>query len=171
MALQHFEVEQFIFTLTMLVHKPQAGGHKIKENSPMAGKWAYPKSKIETEQFIHKYRGKIPTVVLRISGVYDDMCHSIPISNTIQRIYEKQLACHFFPGNMKHDASFMHMDDLIDVLLKAIEKRKKLPQETTLLIVDSETLSTEEMQKKISESLFGKEIKIHRIPKPLAWLA
>lgn len=169
-ALQHFDVEQFIFSSTMLVHKPQPPGHKINERSPRAGRWAYPKSKIETEEAIHRHRGKIPTVILRISGVYDDQCHSIPIAHQIQRIYEKQWLSHFFPGDLSHGASFMHMDDLVDAIVLAIEKRKKLPKETTLLIGDDDTMSMGELQEKISEALFHQPIHTYRIPKWFAWM-
>src|SRR3990167_3449638 len=74
-ALQEFEVEQFIFSSTMLVHKPQNPPHLIKETSPREGSWAYPRSKIETEEMMHKHAKNIPTAVLRIAGVYDDRCH------------------------------------------------------------------------------------------------
>lgn len=167
-ALQDFNVEQFIFSSTMLVHKPST--KKINEHSPRKARWAYPRSKIETEDIIHKYRGKIPTVILRIAGVYDEVCHSIPIAQQIQRIYEHQLTAHFFSGNLSHGASFLHMEDLIDALVLCIEKRKQLPKETTLLLGEPETLSTGYLQRKISSLLFGKEIHTWRVPKKLAWL-
>ncbi|HSW86483.1 MAG TPA: NAD(P)-dependent oxidoreductase, partial [Rhabdochlamydiaceae bacterium] len=97
--LQDFEVDQFIFSSTMLVHAPCEVGQRINENSPIDPKWSYPKSKVQTELLIHQERGKIKkTTILRIAGVYDDRCHSIPLSNQIQRIYEKQLTSHLFPG-------------------------------------------------------------------------
>ncbi|NBR25665.1 MAG: NAD(P)-dependent oxidoreductase, partial [Micrococcales bacterium] len=79
-GLQNFEVEQFIFSSTMLVHEPCQVGEKIREDSKVNPKWAYPLSKVLTEKVIHEERGNIPTVILRISGVYDDDCHSIPIA-------------------------------------------------------------------------------------------
>ena len=169
-ALQEFEVDQFIFSSTMLVHKPRPLGEFITEESPMAPSWPYPRSKIETEEVIRKERGDISTVVMRIAGVYDDECHSIPISNQIQRVYERQLASRLFPGNLKNGASFMHMDDLIDALLLAIKNRKTLPKETTILIADPETMSTDQIQRKVSKALHGKEITTYRIPKWFAWL-
>lgn len=167
-ALQEFTVEQFIFSSTMLVHKPSK--KRINEYSPQKASWAYPRSKIETEAIIHKYRGPIPTVNLRIAGVYDDMCHSIPISNQIQRIHEKQLVSHFFPGNIHNGAAFLHMDDLIDAILLTVQKRRELPKETVLLLGEDSTLSTDQLQRKISRHLFGKEMKTIRIPKFLAWI-
>ena len=169
-VLQNFEVEQFIFSSTMLVHKAGKPGVAITEDSPLDGNWAYPKSKIETEEVIRKYRGKIPSVVMRISGVYDDDCHSIPISNQIQRIYEKSFTAHFFPGDMSHGASFMHMDDVVSILIKAVDKRKELPEQVTVLVGEEKTLSTRYLQNKISNELFGKNIWMMRLPRFVAWL-
>ena len=169
-ALQDFQVQQFIFSSTMLVHKPQPPGHRINEHSPLAASWAYPRSKIETEEVIARFRGDIPAVILRIAGVYDDQCHSIPISNQIKRVYERQLGSRVFPGDISHGAAFVHMDDLVKALMLAIAKRKALPEMTTLVIGDDETLSTDQLQRKISLNLLGKEIKTFSIPKPIAWL-
>lgn len=169
-ALQNFEVEQFIFSSTMLVHKATKPGEKITEKSPLDGNWAYPKSKIETEEVIAKYRGKIPSVIMRISGVYDDNCHSIPISNQIQRIYEKSFTAHFFPGDMSHGASFMHMNDVVDLIEKAVDKRNTLPKQVTVLVGEEKTLSTRFLQNKISNELFGKNIWMVRLPRMVAWL-
>ena len=166
-GLQKFEVEQFIFSSTMLVHEPCQVGKKINENSPVNPKWAYPLSKVLTEKVIHEERGNIPTVILRISGVYDDDCHSIPISNQIQRIYENQVNAHLFAGNMSHGADFMHNDDLADCLIKCVHKRKELPPELTLLIGEGKTLSYAELQDRISNELFGHGIKTYALPKPL----
>ncbi len=167
-ALQNFEVGQFLFTSTMLVHAPTKPGVPITENSPVIPRWDYPLSKVHTEKAIHELRGKIPTAILRVAGVYDDQCHSIPISHQIQRIYEKKLDSHFFAGNLSHGASFIHMDDLIDAIALCVEKRKTLPPETTLLIGEDKTLSYDALQRKISSLLFGREMKTYSLPK---WLA
>ncbi|HEY4254732.1 MAG TPA: NAD(P)-dependent oxidoreductase [Chlamydiales bacterium] len=167
-ALQGFEVGQFLFTSTMLVHAPGTPGCPITEESLVAPTWDYPLSKVHTEKFMHEVRGRIPTVSLRIAGVYDDRCHSIPISHQIQRIYEKQLESHFFSGDTSHGAAFVHMDDLIEAIALAVEKRASLPPETTLLIGEPKTLSYETLQCQISCLLHNKGIRTFRIPKPLA---
>jgi len=167
-ALKGFEVEQFLFSSTMLVHAPCKTGQTITEDSPVAPKWDYPLSKVHTEKVIHDLRGNIPTVVLRIAGVYDDLCHSIPISHQIQRIYEKQLESRLFSGDIHHGASFLHMDDLVGAIALAVAKRKTLPPETTLLIGEPATLSYDQLQRKISRLLWDKEFTTIRVPKPIA---
>ncbi|HLB52590.1 MAG TPA: NAD(P)-dependent oxidoreductase [Chlamydiales bacterium] len=166
--LQNFEVEQFIFTSTMLIYAPTRPGVPIKEDSPIHATWGYPASKVRTEALIHNMRGKIPTVMLRVAGVYDDLCHSIPISHQIQRIYENQLDAHFFAGDQTHGASFIHMDDLVDAIATAVNKRKELPQETVLLLGEPKTLSYATLQTMISKLLFNKKITTFSLPK---WFA
>ena len=168
LGLKDFQLDQFIFSSTMLVHAPCEVGERISEKSLVEPKWDYPLSKVKTEEMIHKLRGNTSTVILRIAGVYDDLCHSIPISNQIQRIYEKQLEARVFPGDITHGASYIHMDDLIDALSKAVEKRQELAPEEVFLIGEPETLSMDDLQRLISRLLFGKEIKTWRIPKIVA---
>ncbi len=167
-GLQKFHCDQFIFSSTMLVHAPCAVGEKITEESPVVPKWQYPKSKVLTEDLIRKKRGDMSSVVMRIAGVYDDHCHSIPLSNQIQRIYENQLEGHVFAGDITHGASFMHMDDLIDAIELTVEKRKQLPKELVLLLGEAETLSYDTLQREFSRLIHGKEWKTWSLPKPLA---
>ncbi len=167
-ALQEFEVEQFIFSSSMLVYAPCNPGQKINEDSPLEPKWDYPLSKVKTEKLIHEKRGNIPALILRIAGVYDDNCNSIPLSHQIQRIYEKQLESRLFSGNITHGAAFLHMDDLVDAIEKAVNLRKKLPQELVLNLAEEKTLSYDQLQREISRLIWGKEFKTYRIPK---WVA
>ncbi|PIS00968.1 MAG: NAD(P)-dependent oxidoreductase [Chlamydiae bacterium CG10_big_fil_rev_8_21_14_0_10_35_9] len=165
--LKRFEIEQFIFSSSMLVHAPCKKGEKINEESPLEPKWNYPKSKVITEKLIKDLCKDIPYVILRIAGVYDDMCHSIPLAHQTQRIYEDQLEGHFFPGDLTHGSAFVHLDDLVDAIYSIIQKRKELPKELTMLMGEPSTLSYHEVQKAISQAL-GKEWKTYRIPKFIA---
>ena len=48
-VLQAFDVEQFIFGSTMLVHQACKPGERIDENSPIGPAWVYPRSKAAAE--------------------------------------------------------------------------------------------------------------------------
>lgn len=166
--LQRWDVEQFIFSSTMLVHKPCEPGQKIDESWPLEPKWDYPRSKVETEKIISECRGKIPALILRIAGVYDEWCHSIPISHQIQRIYEHQFKGHLFPGDMKHGQSFVHLSDLVDCFVLAVERRDHLPADMPILIGEPVTFSYETLQRKIGSLLHGNEWFTEYVPKPIA---
>jgi nucleoside-diphosphate-sugar epimerase len=64
----NFEVEQFIFTSTMLVHAPNEPGALLTEDSPLGATWAYPESKVRTEALIRAEHGKMPVAILRLAG-------------------------------------------------------------------------------------------------------
>lgn len=54
-ALQPFEVEQFVYASSMLVHEPTPRmDERIDESSPLHGTWAYPESKIQAEQVLRE---------------------------------------------------------------------------------------------------------------------
>jgi len=167
-GLRDFEVEQFIFSSTMLVHAPCEPGERINEEWPLEPKWDYPKSKVATEELILRERGDAPVVFLRIAGVYDDGCHSIPIAHQVKRIYERRFISRIFSGDITHGAAFVHMEDMVQALVLAVEHRKELPQVTTLLIGEPDTLSYDELQRTISRRLHGKEWRTYPIPKALA---
>jgi nucleoside-diphosphate-sugar epimerase len=169
-GLRDFEVEQFIFASTMLAHAPCKPGERIDEDWPLDPKWDYPKSKVTAEQLILRERGDVPVVLMRIGAVYDDRCHSIPLAQQIRRIYEKRFIGRIFSGDITHGVAFLHLEDLVQALVLAVEHRKELPQITTLLIGESETLSYDWLQRAISRELHGKEWKTFRIPKALAKL-
>lgn len=167
-VLQNFQVGQFVFSSTNLIYKPTKPGKKIDEDCPVAPNWNYPESKVHTEEIIHQKRGNMKAVLLRVAGVYDDECHSIPVSHQIQRIYEKHLTGHFFSGDSSHGNVFVHMDDLLDALMKTIEKRGSLPEEIAINIGEPETPSYEALQNKIGKLIHGKEWETYEVPKLIA---
>lgn len=168
--LQQFDVGQFIFSSSMLVHKPNAHGELINENSPIEPLWAYPKSKVETEHLIHEKRGNIPVVNLRIGGAYDDVCHSIPIAHQIQRIYEKQLEGHLYSGDTGVRQSFVHVADVVKAFELVMQHSATLPPESTFLIGEPDAMSYDEMQHQIGMLIHGSDWKTLSIPKPIAKL-
>lgn len=166
--LRRMDVEQFVFSSTMLVHAPCRPGERINEDWPLDPRWDYPQSKLETEHVILAERGELPVVLLRIAGVYDEMCHSIPLAHQIQRIREKQFTARVFPGRIEHGQSFLHLDDLTDAILRVIARRHSLPPVTTLLLGEPETLSYDWLQRTMARLLRNEDWETHEISKAIA---
>ena len=170
LAAERFDVGLFLFTSTMLVHKPTAPGEPITEDSPLAAKWDYPASKILTEETIHQHRGDTPAALLRIAGVYTDYCDSIPIAHQIQRIYERQLTSHVYPADVTHGQAFVHLDDTVQAIVDAVDARAKFPKRATpLLIGEPETYSYEQLQQSLGRLLHDEpDWKTERVPATFA---
>ncbi|MEX0938384.1 MAG: NAD(P)-dependent oxidoreductase [Pirellulales bacterium] len=166
--LQPLSVEQFVFSSSLLVMKSADTGETIDEDSPTEALWDYPQSKVKAERAIHESRDHIPSVVLRVAGVYDEDCNSIPIAQQITRIYERAMESYFFPGNKEHGQPFIHLDDLVNCFHAVIKKRGQLGDEEMFLIAEDELLSYEQLQDEIGELVHGKQWPTIRIPKSVA---
>lgn len=169
-GLQSFEVEQFIFSSTHILMKPSESGELVTETSPIEPLWAYPKSKLETEQLIQREHGRIPAVILRISGVYNEDGHTVPIAQQIDRIARKDLESYFFPGDPDSSGqAFVHLDDLVELIRLAIERRKQLDPYEVFLVAEPDKMTYDEIQDAIGLAIHGKaDWPTIRIPKLVA---
>lgn len=167
-ALQAFDVGQFVFSSTMLVHAPQPPGRPIREDSPLDPKWDYPRSKVEAENVIRHEHGKIPYAILRIAGVYDGLCRLPALAQQIQRIDERKLIGHVFPGDSSHGQAAIHLGDLVEAIAAVVERRASLPPEATLLIGEPETPGYADLQRELGRLLHGEPWETREIPKALA---
>jgi nucleoside-diphosphate-sugar epimerase len=166
-----FQVEQFVFSSTMLVHRPAEPGEYINEDWPLGPTWAYPESKVRTEKLIREKRGDIPAVLLRVAGVYDDGCHSIPLAHQIQRIYEREFTSRVYSGSASHGQSCVHLDDLVDAIEITIERRAALPSELPVLLGEPEPLSYDELQHTMARLIHGDHWETLEVPGPVSPLA
>lgn len=166
--LQDFEVDQFIFSSSDLIYKPTEPGNRLDEDSPVEANWGYPESKINTEELIKENNKNIDTVFLRIAGVYNDEGNSVPISQQIRRIYEKELVSHFYSGDTSHGDVFVHMEDVLDAIVRTVDRRNKLPHEIALNIGEPVTPTYQELQDKIGKLIHGEKWETYEMPKPLA---
>ena len=164
--LKPIPVEQFIFASTLLVMKPN-DEHPLHEWDELSAKWDYPQSKMQTERVIQEHC-PFPHVILRIAGVYDDGCHSIPLSQQIARINERRMTSFIFPGNTEHGQAMIHMDDLVTCIHCVIDARNRLTQSETFLIAGPETMSFSELQEELGDMIHGTHWPTLRVPKPLA---
>jgi nucleoside-diphosphate-sugar epimerase len=62
----------------------------------------------------------------------------------------------------------VHLDDTLEAIRLAVEKRRELPPVTTLLIGEPETLSYDELQRAFARLIHGEEWETHEIPKSIA---
>ena len=167
-ALQTLSVEQFIYASSMLVHAPAELGQFINEDWPLEPKWSYPQSKLAAEQAAVANRGAMPVVLARFAGVYDDFCRSPTLAHQIQRIYERQLVSHVFPGHVSHGQAFLHLDDLVSFVLALIARRTQLPPVWPVLAGEPEVVTYDELQHSIARLVHGENWETRQIPKPVA---
>jgi nucleoside-diphosphate-sugar epimerase len=168
-ALQDFEVGQFVYSGTMLVHAPAEPGERIDEQAPIAPKWAYPESKAAAEAVIREEHGAIPYVLLHLAGLYDDSTAVPTLAQQIARIYERDVKSHLYAGDPRTGQAFVHKDDMIDAFRRAIDRRERLPDNVTILVGEPDALSYGKLQEMIGGLIHGEdEWATITVPKTLA---
>ena len=167
-ALEAFDVEQFVFMSTMLVHAPSGHDRRIDENSPLDERFPYRASKIRAEAMLRERHGSVPLVLLRPAGVYDDRCHNIFLAQQIARIQERRLTSHVYPGDLLAGQPYLHLADLTDAVQRVIERRADLPAEAAVLLAESEVMSFGEIQQAVGRLTHDEDWQTRSIPKTLA---
>lgn len=167
-ALDGMEVEQFLFTSTMLVHAPCDVGEHISEDDPLKAKWPYPQSKIDTERLIRDGHPGVRSVFLRIGGVYNDVGHQPTLVQQIKRIYERDFQSNFFPGDSRSGQSMVHVDDVVDAIVRTVERRSEIPPQTPILIGEADPAAYEDLQDMIGNQIHGKDWSTIYVPPKVA---
>lgn len=162
------EVGQLLFSSTMLVHAPVDPGERIDEESPLEAKWAYPRSKLETERVIREERGDVPAVFLRLAGVYTDYGQQPTLVHQIRRIHAQDFESFFFPGDTEAGQSLLHLEDAADAIVRAVERRNRLGPETPILVGEPDPPSYAHLQDAIGREIWGTEWPTLRMPEPMA---
>lgn len=167
--LKRLEVAQLIFSSSLLVMEPtEKDAPPLDESSALQAEWDYPRSKIEAEAVLMREHGPIPTVILRLAGVYDGEGHSVPIVEQISRIYRKSLESLVFPGDKEKGQPFVHLDDAVECMRRTIARRTELDAWEVFLVAERDVMSYEELQGQIGELIHGKEWPTLPVPKPVA---
>ena len=168
-ALQAFEVEQFIYASTMLVHAPCRPGERIDENQPIDPRWAYPRSKAAAEEVVRQEHGRIPIVNLRLAGVYDDRTLVPTMAQQFARIYERDMQSYFYSGSKLVGQAMLHRDDMLDAFRRTIDRRNALPGETAILVGEADAIGYDALQDRLGTLMHGvNDWPTVQVPKPFA---
>lgn len=154
-GLRDFEVDQFIFCST-----PIAANSFSHE--------AYPQPKLEAERVLQREHGSIPVVILRIGGVYDEQGHTAPIAQQIDRIARKDLQSYLFPGDRGNWQAYVHLDDLVDLVRRAIDRRDAMGSYEVFLVAEPDKMEYGELREQIGRLVHGESWRTVRIPKVVA---
>jgi nucleoside-diphosphate-sugar epimerase len=168
-ALQTFEVEQFVYASTMLVHAPNRPGEHMDEDQPFDPAYIYPRSKLAAEEAIKADHGQIPYVILRLAGVYDEKIVIPTLAQQMARIHGRDLQGYLYAGSPLTGQSLLHKEDMIDAFRRTIDRRAQLPSGTAILIGEPDPMSYDALQDEIGYLIHGAEDwPTLRVPRTLA---
>lgn len=167
-ALGPFHVEQILYAGTMLVHAAVRPGEYFDEERRLDPQWIYPRSKIEAEQVILTEHGVVPYVLFHLAGLYSDKVVVPTLGHQIARIWEWSVESHLYPGNRDTGQSMVHHADMADAFRRAVERRRELPPETTILVGEPDPIGYAALQDRLGELLHAQQWTTLRVPQSAA---
>ncbi|MEX2366137.1 MAG: SPW repeat protein, partial [Pseudohongiellaceae bacterium] len=121
------------------------------------------------EKIIQEQHGRIPYILLRLAGLYDEHTCVPTLAHQIARIYEHSLKSVLYAGDLRAGQSFIHRDDMLQLFKSVLDKRNDLDEEVAVLTGEPDVVSYEQLQKNIGELIHGQQDwRTLSMPKPLA---
>lgn len=173
MAVEHYAPDEaaLVYASSMAAMAPTTPGKRLTEESPRLGAWAYPQHKIVSERLLEGTHINNPVVQLVLSGVYSDMCELVPLFQQIERVRENSFEAYFYPGEVDHGLTYVHVDDCVDAFARAISRYHGKPAGVQrLLIGEAQPVSYKAIHDAASRVFHGRRIPILPVPRALAKL-
>jgi nucleoside-diphosphate-sugar epimerase len=122
---------RFLFASSIASLPPPAAGCALTEKSAPGKATAYTRSKTIGETLLAKYSQEIPTVALRIAGVFSDWCELPPLYSLMKMWSKPHLVGQLIPGCGQSGFPYIHRRDLTQCVRQIILCHERLsPCET-----------------------------------------
>ena len=109
--------------------------------------------------------------ILRLAAIYSDWCEYPPVYAFIENWTSEKLTSRIVAGKGNSAVPYLHINDLIKMIFKIIEKSPKLPKLSVFNASPCATVSHKKLYNATVRYFFGRPIKAIHIPKWFAFLA
>ncbi|PWJ41946.1 NAD-dependent epimerase/dehydratase family protein [Sediminitomix flava] len=158
---------KFIFSSSMASMLPTTPGIKQTEDSPRKGMWQYPYWKLEMEKYLEGKKLQHPFFSLVLAAVYSDNIEIVPLYHLVKNVSEKKIERFFYPSDTNRGLTYVHLDDVVKLLLKVIENDTFERGYHRFLIGEEEALTYHDIHSNSSKIFLNQKGVIIKIPKSL----
>ncbi len=123
---------RFIFAGSIASLPPPLPGGELTEKSSPGAFSAYTRSKTIGERLLSQYSLKMPTVALRIGGVFSEWCELPPLYSLMKLWSMPYFLGKMIPGRGKSGFPYIHRQDLVTCVRSIIERHESLARFETL---------------------------------------
>jgi nucleoside-diphosphate-sugar epimerase len=143
-------------------------GSDITEDTPPDADFPYARSKREAEQIIREYDAPFARCILRLAAIYSDWCEYPPVYSFLKTWLSPVWNARLLGGRGKSAVPYLHIRDLVSLLLRVIERSDRLPQLAVYNASPSHTTSHKDLYCAATGFLYGRPCKPLLIPRLLA---
>lgn len=117
---------RFVFAGSIASLSPPPRGNVLTEKSPPVDHVAYARSKALGETLLFDYQERIPSVSLRIGGVFSDWCELPPLFSLIRMWSSPTVTGRMIPGRGWSGFPYIHRRDLVAAVRNILRESHRL---------------------------------------------
>lgn len=165
------EIKRFIFSSSLAACKFPPKGKAITEESLADEDFPYACSKRRGELLIKEYSESFPCSIVRLAAVFSDWCEYPMLYMLLKSwLSTNKLMSRIVAGHGESAIPYIHIRDLIKLLIRIIEISDTLPRLATYNASPNGSVSHKELFKAVTRYYYGHGLKPFLIPKPMAYL-
>jgi nucleoside-diphosphate-sugar epimerase len=151
------DLKRFVFLSSLAAAGPSSNGIPVTEETLPAPVSSYGRSKLEGEKAVLEYKERLPVTIIRPPAVYG------PRDNDFLVLF-RAIKRGIFPYWGKCSYSLLYVEDLVDAILLAAEKKEA--EGEIFFLSDGRVYTNDDIAREIASALSKKACKL-RIPRPL----
>jgi len=162
------EIKHFLFSSSLVVSKFFETGKVLDEQSPPDAAFPYANSKRIGEEYVKEYSKYFSCSIIRLAAVFSDWCEYAPLYVFLNTWLSRKWNSRIIAGKGETSITYIHINDLIKLLLRIIETYKNLPAITYFIASPPGTVSHNDLFKAATKYYYEQNVTPLRIPK---WFA
>jgi len=151
--------KQFIFASSLAACKFPPAGEALDEQSAPDADFPYAWSKRVAEDMMKEHSEFYSISIIRMAAVFSDWCEYPPLYMFLKTWLSKAWDARILAGKGESAVPYSHINDLIKLFLRVIEKKDQLPQFTIFNASPNHTTSHLDLFNASTRYYFGDEIK------------
>jgi nucleoside-diphosphate-sugar epimerase len=162
------KIKRFIYSSSLAACPFPEKGKAIDEHAEPTADFPYARSKRAAEALILEHEGDFARSILRLAAIYSDWCEYPPVYAFLGTWLSDAWNRNMLGGRGESAVPYLHVRDLISVLLRVVERSDALPRMSVYNASPSQTTSHHQLFCAATRFLYGEECRPIHIPKSLA---
>ena len=168
---KYLRVKHFIFSSSLAACNFSTDFNTtITESSPLNADFPYARSKKIGEELVLEYSTDVQCSVVRLAAAYSDWCEYPPLFSFLKTWLSDKWNARILGGKGESAITYIHINDLIALFLKIIQKHKTLKPYNTFIASASGTITHKDIFDISTKFYFSKKIKPLLMPRIFAFI-
>lgn len=161
-------VKRFLFASSLAACNFPKQGEKITEKTPADADFEYAITKKAGEEMVKNYSIRFPCSVIRFAAVFSDWCEYAPLYKFLETWLSKSWNAKILGGKGDSAVSYIHIYDLIKMVMIIIRKTKSLPRYDVYNASPMGCTNHKELFQIATRDYYGHSVKPFHMPKAIA---